>query len=422
MDSRATTGGREGSAPAAGAVREVLVVCPNFHPEVGGYAHAGTQFVRALSRSGRARVTVVTWVPLDGREELSLPHVTVARVRRLPLFRYSILLDQVLLGLRLRRRLRRQPFDFVLFETFENPIALAIALWRRRSLRRVGVRIHGCTETEIFRDDRHLIFRLNRALQRRVARRLPNIFSTTRFYRKFVATDLLDGNALASLKNYHVIPNCVEVTPDPAAALPMRPPSSGDLTFLCLGRINAVGYNQKNFELVAQALRILKTARPEVYARTRVIIVGDGERKDDLKSVLADLGVAARCELIDAMTNREVHALQASASACILVSRYEGLSMFGLEALASGAPLIVSRGSGAAELVLDGRNGFLVDEDDPFNLAEALARLAAADLGAMRTASRRHFEESYDPGRTIEKFFTCIDLCVASRKDGPGGD
>jgi glycosyltransferase involved in cell wall biosynthesis len=395
--------------------REVLLVCPDFHPAVGGYAHAGTQFATALARSGRGRVTVVTWVPLAGAPEIAQDRLSVVRLRRLPEFRYSILLDQFRLGLRLRRLIRSGPFEFILFETFENPLAQAIALWRSPALRRVAVRIHACTETEVFRFDRRPIGALNRFLQRRVARRVPNIFSTTRFYLRWFAANVLEGDVFASFKNYQLIPNCVAIDRPAAAPAGARPPS-GEVTFLCLGRLNAIGYNQKNFELVAQALAILKGGRPDLYGRTRVHFVGDGERRKDFEAVLERLGVAGRCAVVPSLPNREVHALQASASACILVSRYEGLSMFGLEALANGAPLIVSRNTGASELVADGVNGYLVDHDDPFDLAAAMGRVATADVSSLRAASRRRFEEEFDPALIADRFWTSVDLCLASRK------
>jgi glycosyltransferase involved in cell wall biosynthesis len=390
---------------------KILVVCPDFHPAVGGYAHAGTTFVRALGRSGRADVTVVTWAPLRGAAELASAGVTVQRFRRLPEFRYSILLDQVRLGLHLRRLLRRGGFDFALFETFENPIAQALALRRCRDLRRIGVRIHGCTETEILQGDRRWLGALYRALQRKVARRVPNIFSTTVFYKEWFKARVLGADATATFKNYCVVPNCVDAAPPRPASGP-----PGALDFLCLGRLNEVGYNQKNFELVAQALAILKRTRADLYPRIRVRLVGGGERKADLQAVLGQLGVATRCELVDGLPNAQIHDLQAAASACILVSRYEGMSMFALEALANGAPLILSRNTGVSELVRDGENGFLVDGDDPFDLASAMERIAAADLAALRAASRRRFEMEYDPARVAERFWTCVDLCLASRK------
>ena len=45
-----------------------------------------------------------------------------------------------------------------------------------------------------------------------------------------------------------------------------------------------------------------------------------------------------------------------------------------LEAMAAGVPLVTTRVGQAQELVDDGRNGVLVDVDDPAALAEAVLR------------------------------------------------
>jgi glycosyltransferase involved in cell wall biosynthesis len=92
------------------------------------------------------------------------------------------------------------------------------------------------------------------------------------------------------------------------------------------------------------------------------------------------------------------------ARALVYISESEGLGSAALLAMAHGVPVIASRTGGLPEIVIDGVNGFLVD-NDPAAIAEAVARLAgdrelAARLGA---AGRRLVEEQFTIERMAEK-------------------
>jgi glycosyltransferase involved in cell wall biosynthesis len=63
---------------------------------------------------------------------------------------------------------------------------------------------------------------------------------------------------------------------------------------------------------------------------------------------------------------------------CLVTSRDEGGPKAVLESMATGVPLVTTRVGQAADLVVDGENGRLLDVDDAEGLAEAVAAVAAA--------------------------------------------
>ena len=63
-----------------------------------------------------------------------------------------------------------------------------------------------------------------------------------------------------------------------------------------------------------------------------------------------------------------------AADAVVLPSRWEGLPLTALEALASGTPLVATDVRGVRELVVDGQDALLVPEE-PEALAAALRRV-----------------------------------------------
>jgi len=75
------------------------------------------------------------------------------------------------------------------------------------------------------------------------------------------------------------------------------------------------------------------------------------------------------------------------------------------QGLATGLPVIATRHSGLPEQVIDGENGFLVDEGDYEALAERILELSRhpellAELGA---AGRKRVDERYNAATLLER-------------------
>jgi colanic acid/amylovoran biosynthesis glycosyltransferase len=75
------------------------------------------------------------------------------------------------------------------------------------------------------------------------------------------------------------------------------------------------------------------------------------------------------------------------------------------QALATGLPVITTRHSGLPEQVVDGENGFLVDEGDYRALAERILAVAQRPelLPALSERSRAHVEREYNAAVLIER-------------------
>jgi glycosyltransferase involved in cell wall biosynthesis len=125
-----------------------------------------------------------------------------------------------------------------------------------------------------------------------------------------------------------------------------------------------------------------------------VLIGGTGDRWS--KNMLA--GYRARhqgitCRSADIMTASSAE-IFGPASVLVHAAVEDGFGLVVPQALASGRPVIVTRTSGASELVQDGRNGFVVDARSPLQIAQRLQLLAhdAALWESMCAASRPSVE------------------------------
>jgi glycosyltransferase involved in cell wall biosynthesis len=129
----------------------------------------------------------------------------------------------------------------------------------------------------------------------------------------------------------------------------------------------------------------------------RLVLVGSGPLEDELRSrarsLLGDAAVfpGSRDDVYDLLPAFDVFALS---------SRFEGLPIALLEAMASGVPPVVTRVGGIPEVVTDGDDGVLVEAGDAGSLATALGKVLAdpglrADLGVRATARAAAFDLSH---------------------------
>jgi len=110
----------------------------------------------------------------------------------------------------------------------------------------------------------------------------------------------------------------------------------------------------------------------------RLVLVGEGPMEEELRRAAAPL---RQVEFRGWMPNDELRRWMRGALALCVPSQRasdgdaEGLPTVVIEAMAAGTPVIGSRHAGIGEAVEDGHTGFLIPEQDPSALADALRRL-----------------------------------------------
>jgi len=172
----------------------------------------------------------------------------------------------------------------------------------------------------------------------------------------------------------------------PLARSPSREPGT---SFLFVGS----GFARKGLATAIRALAGLP--------KGKLVVAGHDRDARAYGALAGRLGIGARVRLLDGV--EDVRPLYAAADCFILPTLYDPFPNAALEALAMGVPVIVSRRSGAAELVREGENGWVCDPDDVAGLA-ALMRVAAerARAGDMVAAARAS-AEPYGLGPMAER-------------------
>lgn len=166
-------------------------------------------------------------------------------------------------------------------------------------------------------------------------------------------------------------------------------------TVISVGRLS----RQKGFDLLIDAWYQLPVRLRDEW---RLLIIGDGEDRMLLEKKIAELGIGESVELVGA--TKAVFMYFEKASVYCLSSRFEGLPMVLLEALAFHLPIAAfDCDTGPKELIEDGRNGILVE---PGNVSKMALSLAALMEDESLRASMRNYKSQRLP---LLKLDTIID-------------
>lgn len=157
--------------------------------------------------------------------------------------------------------------------------------------------------------------------------------------------------------------------------------------------------DQKGFDLLLQSVPGILRRFPD----TKFMVVGGGDRERDLKELASELGISSqviftswRSDAVDLIQVCDIFAL---------TSRFEGMPMVLLEAMALSKPIVATAVGGVPEVVQNGHNGIVIDRRTPELLEKALLELISDRELARRMGS--HGRARYD------KYFTAEAMASA---------
>lgn len=142
-------------------------------------------------------------------------------------------------------------------------------------------------------------------------------------------------------------------------------------------------------------------------------IVGEGELREALEEKVNRYRLEGSVKLLGA--TKDIASIYKQASAFAFSSMYEGFGMVLLEAMSFGIPCVsFDCPSGPRDVIVDGGNGFLVEDGNEKAFAEAIERLIAMTDAERRLmgANAREFVRAWDNGaiaRMWDKVFNKED-------------
>ncbi|MGB6607063.1 MAG: glycosyltransferase [Atribacterota bacterium] len=160
-----------------------------------------------------------------------------------------------------------------------------------------------------------------------------------------------------------------------------------DKIILFVGRIAS----EKSIDKVIKALaKITKRS----IGKEKLLIVGNGPAMDELKQLTRSLNVEEDVIFAGTVSHEEIQHYYKMAYVFTIASTTETFGIVTIEALASGVPVVAVKAPGAADILTDGLDGLLVD-DDVEKIANALEKIIKEpelreklSLGALKTSEK----------------------------------
>lgn len=157
---------------------------------------------------------------------------------------------------------------------------------------------------------------------------------------------------------------------------------------------------QKGLDVLISALARLRTRQP-----TRVLLCGEGAERSALARLAAALPSGAPSVELRGWVP-QLRRLWRGADLCVLPSRWEGLPLALVEAMANGVPALATAVAGNEDVIVDEVTGWLVPPDDDCALADRLAWMIDHP-GECRAAGGRAREDvvvRFSPQRVARQY------------------
>lgn len=147
-------------------------------------------------------------------------------------------------------------------------------------------------------------------------------------------------------------------------------------------------------------------------------IAGTGPEEEPLKAMTSAFGITDRVEFVGAVPHSEIPGYLAAADVAVVPSYIEASSLFVLEAMAAGVPVVAAAVGGIPEIVRQGRDGLLVIPGDPAALARGISEVVNDGALARRlcASARRRVAERFTVGEMARRYVAAYKHALESGK------
>lgn len=148
--------------------------------------------------------------------------------------------------------------------------------------------------------------------------------------------------------------------------------------------------------------------------RFSVEIIGDGTEKRRLEKLLKERRLGDRVRLLGVLPRNETHDHMKNADCFVMTSVRETLGLVYLEAMSAGCLVIGSKGEGIDGIIQNGKNGFLVDPRNLYELRDVMVKcmtMAEDERRRIVTASLKTVKTMSDES-VARDYMSYIEACM----------
>ena len=206
-----------------------------------------------------------------------------------------------------------------------------------------------------------------------------------------------------------VIPNGVDISPFKGENKPLAvsefgfPEGSVILTYV--GRLGP----EKNLPFLLRAFNGAAQAYENIY----LLLVGDGPERENLEDIVRHMSIANRVHFSGFVDYKKIPSYLATSHIFVTASVSEVHPLSVIEAMGAGVPVLGIESPGIADTVINGKDGFIVPEEDLAAYTAKMVRLATDTHMRMQMGlSARLTSELYDYRRTTQQIFELYERAI----------
>jgi 1,2-diacylglycerol 3-alpha-glucosyltransferase len=166
---------------------------------------------------------------------------------------------------------------------------------------------------------------------------------------------------------------------------------------------------EKNLELILKGFKSLREREPEAV----LMVVGEGPAKEFYIGRTKELGISEATVFTGFVADSELPGYYAACDVFTLASKFETQGLVILEAMASGKAVAGINYRAVAEIIQDGENGFLFEEE-PASFVNAVQAALGASPALKRNACRR--ASQYSAAEAAEALVEVYRFAIDSKR------
>lgn len=213
--------------------------------------------------------------------------------------------------------------------------------------------------------------------------------------------------------HYTIIPTGIDLEPyhtTDGQALRARMGWQDDEVLVSTGRLA----KEKNWPILLKAAKKVYREHPDL----RVVLIGDGAQKIPLQELASELGIAERVTFTGELSFSEVTTYLKAADIFGFASVSETQGLVTMEAMAAGLPIVAVNGSGTRDIVDNGEQGFLV-QNDTDELAVYINRLLESpDMRQQFHIRALEKAKTFDVTNRAKELVDVYEQAIRDKADG----
>lgn len=182
-----------------------------------------------------------------------------------------------------------------------------------------------------------------------------------------------------------------------------------DKILISIGRL----VKEKNWSRLLEAFKLVIEKQPNA----RLVLIGDGDERERLENYSQELGIFDRVEFIGNLPFNHVPDYLHAADLFCFASRSETQGLVTMEAMSAGLPVVAVNGTGTRDVLEDGVEGFLT-EDDSESLAKSICKvLDDEDLSKKFVEAAQTKAKTFDIEEQTKQLVSVYQEAIEAKKD-----